>query len=166
MFYIFSCFETNFFIDVLSNFGIAFMSQTTLVVESAHRLSHLLSNLLISTNQFLGMSQLICSFAISSFTELQNCGLFLGFPLPELPDCSAVLFCAFSELQNCALFCGCPLSELQNSGAILFLAFSDLQNCAILLAAPSPNCRAMLSLGRSTPAAGLGPPNHVFGAWL
>ena len=119
----FSCFETNFSIDVLSNFATAFMSQTTLVVESAHRLSHLLSDLLICKKPILGMSQLICSFAISSFIELQNCALFLGWPLPEMQDSSAVLFCSFSELQNIALFLGCPWSEMQSCGAILFLAF-------------------------------------------
>ena len=112
------------------------------------------------------MSQLICSFVISSFTELQNIALFLGCPLPEMQDCSEIWFCSFSELQNIALFRGCPLSELQNCGAILFLAFSELQNCAIFLAAPCPNCRTVLSLGRSTPAAGLRAPNPVFGAWL
>ena len=112
------------------------------------------------------MSQLICSFAISSFTELQNCALFLVCPLPELQDCSAVPFFTFSELQNIALFLGCPWSEMQSCGAILFLAFSELQNCAIFLAAPSPNCRTLVSLGRSTPAAGLRAPNPVLGAWL
>ena len=84
------------------------------------------------------MSQLICAFVISSFTELQNIALFLG----------------------------CPWSEMQSCGAILFLAFSELQNCAIFLAAPCPNCRTMLSLGRSTPAPVLRAPNHVFGVWL
>ena len=59
------------------------------------------------------MSQLICAFAISSFTELQNIALFLGCPLPEIKDCSEIWFCSFSELQNIALICGCPLSELQ-----------------------------------------------------
>ena len=112
------------------------------------------------------MSQLICAFAISSFTELQNIALFLGCPLPEMQDCSEIWFCSFSELQNCALFRGCPLSELQNCGAILFLAFSELQNCAIFLAAPSANWRTLMSLGRSTPAAGLRAPNPVLGAWL
>ena len=112
------------------------------------------------------MSQLVCSFAISCFTELQNYGLFLGCPLPEMQDCSAVRFSIFSELRNYALFRGCPLSELQNYGAILFLAFSELQNCAIFLAAPSPNCRTMLSLSRSPPAAGLRAPNPLFEAWL
>ena len=112
------------------------------------------------------MSQLICSFAISSFTELQNCALFLGCPLPEMQDCSAVLFFTFSELQNIALFLGCPWSEMQSCGAILFLAFSELQNCAIFLAAPSPNCRTLMSLGRSTPAVGLRAPNPILGAWL
>ena len=47
----FSRFETNFFMDVLSNFATAKMSETTLVVESAHRLSHLLSHLRICKNQ-------------------------------------------------------------------------------------------------------------------
>ena len=112
------------------------------------------------------MSQLVCSFAISSFTELQNCALFLGCPLPEMQDCSAVLFFTFSELQNCVLFLGCPWSEMQSCGAILFLAFLELQNCAIFLAAPSPYCRTVLSLGRSTPAAGLRALNPVSGAWL
>ena len=112
------------------------------------------------------MSQLICSLAISCFTELQNCALFLGCPLPEMQDCSEIWFCSFSELQNRALFRGCPLSEVQNYGAILLLAFSELQNCAIFLAAPCPNCTTVLSLNRSTPAAGLRAPNPVFGAWL
>ena len=112
------------------------------------------------------MSQLICALVISSFTELQNIALFLRCPLPEMQDCSESWFCSFSELQNCALFRGGPLSELQNCSAILFLAFSELQNCAIFLAAPCPNCRTVLSLGRSTPAAGLSAPNPVFGAWL
>ena len=114
----------------------------------------------------LGMSQLICSFAISSFAELQNYTLFLGWPLSKMQNCSAVLFFSSSELQNIALFLGCPWSDMQSCGAILFLAFSELQNCAIFLAAPSPNCRTLVSLGRSTPAAGLRPPNHVLGAWL
>ena len=48
----FSHFETEFFIDVLSNFGTAFMSHTTLVVKSAHRFSPLLSILLIYKNLF------------------------------------------------------------------------------------------------------------------
>ena len=112
------------------------------------------------------MSQLICSFVISSFTELQNCTLFLGWPLPKLQDYSAVLFFSFSELQNIALFLGWPWSEMQSCGAILFPTFSELQNCAIFLAAPSPNCRTMLSLSRSTPAAWLRAPNPVLGAWL
>ena len=112
------------------------------------------------------MSQLICSFAISSFTELQNCTLFLGCPLPKLQDCSAVLFFSFPELQNIALFLGCPWSEMQSCGAILFLAFVELQSCATFLAAPSPNCRTLVSLGRSTLAAGLRAPNPVLGAWL
>ena len=112
------------------------------------------------------MSQLICSFAIFSFTELQNYTLFLGCPLPEMQDCSAVLFFTFSELQNIALFLGCPWSEMQSYGAILFPAFSDLQNCAIFLAAPSPNCKTLVSLGCSAPAAGLRAPNPVLGAWL
>ena len=60
------------------------------------------------------MSQLICSVAISSFTELQNCALFLGCPLPEMQDCSAVLFFTFSELQNCPIFLLVPVSNLQN----------------------------------------------------
>ena len=78
------------------------------------------------------MSQLICSFAISSFTELQNCALFLGCRLPEMQDCSAVLFFSFSKLQNIALFFVCPWSEMQSCGAILFLAFSELQNLSLI----------------------------------
>ena len=60
------------------------------------------------------MSKLICSFAISSFTELQNSTLFLGCPLPEVQDCSVVLFCISLELQNCGLFLVVPFSNLQN----------------------------------------------------
>ena len=112
------------------------------------------------------MSQLICSCAIFSFTEMQNYALFLGCPLPEMQDCSAVLFLTYPQLQNIALFLGCPWSEMQSCDAILFLAFSELQNYAIFLAAPCPNCRTMLSLGHSTPAARLRAPNPVFGAWL
>ena len=41
----FSRVETEFFIDVLSNSATSSMSRATLVVESAHRLSHLLSTL-------------------------------------------------------------------------------------------------------------------------
>ena len=50
-FTMFSCFETHLFIDVLSTFATAFMCWTTLVVDSSHRPSHLLSVLLTCENQ-------------------------------------------------------------------------------------------------------------------
>ena len=60
------------------------------------------------------MSYLICSFLISTFSELQNCALFLWSPWSKMQNCSAILFLAFSELQNCLFFLAAPLSKSQN----------------------------------------------------
>ena len=125
-------------------------------------------------------SCLFCSFVKTNFKDVSANLLVCNFQfyriaeqcsLPWVPlarnaglQCGSVFH--FSELQNIALFLGCPWSEMQSCGAILFLAFSELQNCAIFLAALCPNCRILVSLGRSTPAAGLRAPNPVLGAWL
>ena len=94
----FSCFETNFFIDVLSNFETAFWSRTTLVVESAHRLSHLLSDLLICKNQCQGC---LSYFARLQFLVLQNCRTILNsLGVPCQKRRTVVRFC-FSLFQNC-----------------------------------------------------------------
>ena len=77
----FSCFETNFFIDVLSNFGTAFWSRTTLVVESAHRLSHLLSTLQI------------CKQVVQDIPKklLWICGTVFTFWRGQCPNCRTVV---------------------------------------------------------------------------
>ena len=61
-----------------------------------------------------GMSQLIWPCANFSFSDLQNCALFLGCPLPELQNCVAIPLFTFSELQTCPFFLARSMYELQN----------------------------------------------------
>ena len=130
-------FETEFFIDVLSTLATAFMSRATLVVKSAHRLSHLLCNLLICKNHF---GNVLSNLFIFNF-HFQNCRTVLSSCGLPCPKCRTVLRFRFSLSQNCRTV----LSSLQ---------------------LPCPNCRTVVSLGRSIPAAGLRPPNPGFGALL
>ena len=77
----FSYFWTNFFYDVLSNFGTAFWSRTALVVESAHRLWDLLSTLQI------------CKRVLQDILKklLSICGTVITFLRGQCPICRTVV---------------------------------------------------------------------------
>ena len=141
------------------------------------------------------MSHPIGEVGKSCFPELQNCRLCLAPPCVlfsilqhkvrylriELWSCVHFLVRPLSEVQNCSEFrrvhpvaSAHGLSDLLSTLRIRKRVVQDIPKkllsiCGTVvtfLCGKCPNCRTVVSLGRSLWAATLRPPNPHFGAWL
>ena len=147
----------------MSTFATSFTYRATLVVKSAHRLSHLLSTFHIgklpiceldrTSPELLSRFVELCSLSGAAIVRVQNCSEFRRVhPVVSahgLSDLLSTLRIRKRVVQDI------PKKLLSICGTVV-----------TFLCGKCPNCRTVVSLGRSLWAATLRPPNPHFGAWL